>query len=134
MAPPSKTLALSGRSPGHPGFHGIPPGAHLSLRRPYDLLSQERQVVLLQDDAAGLSWIPGACICFPRATALPSAPHQPKHLQHLWGRIGQGVVVVNAVMSEVEALMRDVEPELAACGAVMVAYVACASVFFSLFL
>jgi len=41
---------------------------------------------------------------------------------------------VNAVKMEVEALMQNVEPELAACGAVMVGYVACASVFISLFL
>ncbi|HET9449320.1 MAG TPA: hypothetical protein VFO83_00470 [Aggregicoccus sp.] len=41
---------------------------------------------------------------------------------------------MNAVKSEVEALLQDVEPELVACAAVMAAYVACASVFFSHFL
>ena len=41
---------------------------------------------------------------------------------------------MNAVKMEVETLIENVEPELAACGAVMVAYVACASVFISLFL
>jgi hypothetical protein len=48
--------------------------------------------------------------------------------------LGQGEVEVNAVKSEVEALIQNVEPELVACAAVMAAYVACASVFFSHFL
>jgi hypothetical protein len=62
----------------------------------------------------------------PASTEAPAAPVGPD-----WGR---GSSAVNAVKMEVEALIQNVEPELAACGAVMVAYVACASVFISLFL
>ncbi len=41
---------------------------------------------------------------------------------------------MEVVKMEVSALIQNVEPELVACTAVLVAYAACASVFFSQFL
>jgi hypothetical protein len=134
MAPPPKTLVCGGRPLAYSRLPGIPPPAHDSLPTAQVLLNPEYKVVLLHDDALRLSWIPGAWTGATGSETLLGAPHQPQHLQHLWGRIGQGVVAVNAVKSEVEALIQNVEPELVACAAVMAAYVVCASVFFSHFL
>lgn len=59
---------------------------------------------------------------------------QPQHLQHRGAGNHRGVVVVEVVKMEVNALIQNVEPELVACAAVLVAYAACAAAFVSHFL
>ena len=59
---------------------------------------------------------------------------QPQHLQHRGGRDSQGVVVVEVVKMEVNALIQNVEPELVAYAAVLIAYTAAAVAFVSHFL